>query len=153
MGEKYSGNGSAAIGTALAILNLFRTAAAPTSRARIFEILVGCSAAPADAATNFAINRTTAIGTEGSGFTPVNLDPVGPAAASDFGVGVFSVEPTKPANAVLLAFALNQRATFRWIAAPGCELILPATQFYGACLQSVASTVVTAHNGCILFEE
>jgi hypothetical protein len=153
MGERYSGYGSCAVGTTKALLNLFRAAATPTSRAKIYELLVGCSANPADAATLFQLNRTSAVGTEAAGFTPVALDPGGPASASDFGVGAFSAEPTKTANAVLLSISLNQRASFRWIAAPGCELVLPATQNNGACLQSVASTVVTAHDACMYFEE
>jgi len=151
--EKYSGQGSCAIGTAKAILNLFRAAATPTSRAKIYDLVVGSVATPADAATKFSINRTTAVGTEAAGFTPVNLDPDGPASASDFGVGAFSAEPTKTANAELLVFSMNQRATFRWVAAPGSELVLPATQNYGACLQSVSSTVTTAHEATVFFEE
>ncbi len=151
--ERYHGHGSVAVGTAKGLLNLFRSAATPTSRAKICELNVGCVAAPADAATQFAVIRTTAAGTEGSGFTPVNLDPGGPVSTSDFGVGVFSVEPTKTGSSELLVFSVNQRATFRWVAAPGGELILPATQNNGACLQSVSSTVVTAHEASILFEE
>lgn len=153
MGERYHGVGSAAVGTTKAILNLFRSPATPTSRAKIYDILVGCAATPADLATRFRVGRTTAVGTEGSGFTPVNLDPGGPVSQSDFGVGAFSVEPTKTANADLLGFSINQRATFRWIAAPGGELILPATQNAGACLESVASGGTTAHEACIFFEE
>lgn len=151
--ERYHGHGSCVIGTAKAILNLFRSAATPTSRARIYEVIVGCSQTPADAATRFNIVRTTAVGTEGDGFTPVNLDPGGPASQSDFGRGAFSAEPTKTANSELLTISVNQRATVRWIAAPDRELVLPATQNYGACLQSASSTVTTAHDGTMFFEE
>jgi hypothetical protein len=151
--ERFFGEGSVAVGSAKSLLNLFRTAATPSSRARIYEVLCGCVASPADAATRFAIQRTTAIGTEGSGFTPVNLDPTGPASASDFGVGVFAGEPTKTANAYLLQWSMNQRATFRWIAAPRAELILPATQNAGASFESVSSTVSTAHEAAMFFEE
>jgi len=153
MSERYHGHGSCAVGTTKGILNLFRTAATPTSRARIYDILLGCKTTPADAATQFTVVRTTAVGTENDGFTPVNLDPAGPAAASDFGRGAFSAEPTKTANSELLALSMNQRASVRWVAAPGGELILPATQNNGACLQSAASTVTTAHEASIFFEE
>lgn len=153
MGEKYHGHGSCAVGAAKGILNLHTVVAAPTHRARIYEVIVGCVAVPADAATKFGIIRTTAIGTEGAGFTPVPLDSAAPAATFDFGVGVFAVEPTKTANSELLVFSMNQRATFRWVAAPGSELILPATQNNGACLQSISSTVATAHEGAIYYEE
>jgi hypothetical protein len=153
MSERFSGFGSCAIGTDKAILNLFRSVATPTSRARIFDILIGCKATPADAASQFAIQRTTAVGTEGSGYSPVNLDPDGPSSQSDFGVGVFSAEPTKTSAKELLALSMNQRATVRWVASPGGELVLPATQNNGACLNCVGSTVTTAHEGTIFFEE
>jgi len=151
--ERYHGHGAAAVGTAKAILNLFRSAASPTSRARIFEFNVGCVATPADLATRFSIIRTTAVGTEDAGFTPVNLDPGGPASQSDFGVGFTGGEPTKTANSELYTFSLNQRATFRWVAAPDCELVLPATQNNGAALQSVSSGGTTQHEATILFLE
>ena len=153
MSEKFHGHGSAAVGTAKGILNLFRTAATPTSRAKIYELNVGSVAAPADAATQFGVIRTTAVGIEDAGFTPVNLDPDGPPAVSDFGVGFTGGEPGKTANSELLVFSVNQRATFQWRAMPGCELVLPATQNNGACLQSISSTVVTAHEASIFFEE
>ncbi len=153
MGERYHGHGSCAVGAAKGILNLHVVDATPTHRARIYEVIVGCVAAPADAATKFAIIRTTAFGTEGAGFTPVKLDPASPDPTYDFGVGVFGAEPTKTASKELLLFSMNQRATFRWVAAPGAELVLPATQNNGACLQSVSSTVATAHEGAIYYEE
>jgi len=151
--EKFHGHGSCAIGTDKAILNLFRAAASPTSRAKLYDLLIGCKTTPADLASQFCLQRTSAVGTEGSGFTPVPLDPDGPASASDFGVGVFSAEPTKTANKELLAISMNQRASVRWVAAPGGELIIPATQNNGICLNSALSTGTTAHEGSIFFEE
>jgi hypothetical protein len=132
---------------------LFKSAASPVARARIYEAIFGCKATPADAATDFRLVRTTAVGTEGSGYVPTNIDSGGGTSECDFGVGVFSVEPTKTANADLLRFSLNQRATFRWVAAPGSELVLPATQNNGACAESVSSTVTTAHEATMYFEE
>jgi len=151
--ERYSGHNECAVGTDKAILNLFQSAATPTRRPRIYEVGVSCNATPADLATDFVVQRTTAVGTEDAGFTPLPLDPGGPAAQSDFGCGAFSAEPTKTANSELLRFALNQRATFRWVAAPGGELMLPATQNNGACLNAESSGGTAAHIGCIFFEE
>jgi hypothetical protein len=153
MSERFHGQGSVAVGSDKALLNLFRSAATPTSRAKIFDIIIGCGLTPADAASLFQVQRTTAVGTEGGGFTPVNVDPDGPASQSDFGVGAFTGEPTKTANAFLLQIPLNQRATHRWVAFPGGELILPATQNNGACLKSASSTVTTAHDVTMFFEE
>lgn len=154
MAEKYSCfAGGVASGTDKTILTVFDPAATPTKRAKIYEILVGSVATPADQAAKFYVGRTTAVGTEGSGFTPVNIDGAGPAGECDAGVGVFSAEPTYTASKQLLVFSLNQRATFRWVAAPGSELMLIATQNYGAGLKTSSSTSTQAYEACILFEE
>ena len=144
---------SVASGTDKTIINLFNPTATPTNRGRICDVVVGSVATPADQAADFLLNRTTAVGTEGSGLVPNNLDPAGPAGAYDSGLGVFSVEPTYTAAKQLLAFQLNQRATFRWVAAPGYELIMAATQNNGAGLKTITSTSTQAHGATILFEE
>lgn len=154
MAERFSTHAQGvASGTDKALINLFNPAATPTSRGRIYDILVGSVATPADQAAKFAVHRTTGVGTEGSGFVPNNLDPAGPAGAYDSGIGAFSVQPTETASKQLLVFSLNQRATFRWVASPGGELILAATQNNGADLKTVSSTSTQAHEATILFEE
>jgi hypothetical protein len=152
--EKFSTScAGVASGTNKALINIFDPAATPTRRAAIFDIMVGSVATPADQAAAFAVHRTTAVGTEGAGFTPNNLDPAGPAGACDSGIGAFSAEPTETANKQLLRWSLNQRATFRWVAAPGSELVLLATQNAGADLKTVSSTSTQAHEATILFFE
>lgn len=152
--EKFSTNvASVASGTDKTLLTLFNPAAAPTGRARIFYVNVGSVATPGDQAANFLLNRITALGTEGSGLVPNNLDPGGPAGAYDSGLGVFSGEPTYTAAKQLLAFQLNQRGTFQFYANQGCELIMAATQNNGAGLKTSTSTSTQAHGACIMFEE
>lgn len=154
MAEKFSAFAAGvASGTNKTIWNLFTAVAVPTARGRIGEILVGSVATPADQAAKFSVGRTTAVQTEGSGFTPVNLDPGGPAGGYDLGVGVYSVEPTYTASKELLVFSLNQRATFRWVANPGYELILTATVSCGAGLRTASSTSTQAYESTVLFEE
>lgn len=151
MADRYSGiSGSVAVGTNKALLNLISAA---TVRPHLYDLIAGCVATPADAATNFQVVRTTAIGTEGSGFTPTKLDPGSPASLCDIGQGVFSAEPTKTANSAILSFSMNQRATFRWVAAPGGELIAPATAGNGLAVESLSSTVATAHEATIHWNE
>lgn len=151
--ECFTGHGEAAVGTNKTILNLFASPATPTNRARVYNIIVGCDATPADQATDLQFGRTTAVGTEGSGFTPVNLDNGGPAGNYDFGVA-HSAEPTYTANKELLRFSLNQRATFSWSAlAKEYELLLIATQNSGAGLKSTSSTGTPTCQGCIYFCE
>jgi hypothetical protein len=144
---------SVATGTDKTLINLFNPAATPVCRGRIFGVEVGSVTTPADQAADFLINRTTAVGTEGSGLVPNNLDPAGPAGAYDSGLGVFTGEPTYTAAKQLLAFQANQRASYRWQAAPGCELMMTATQNNGAGIKSVTSSSTQAHGACLFFYE
>jgi len=150
MARRYFGHGSAAVGTDLHIINLISAA---TIRPAIYDLVAGCVATPADGATAFEVVRTTAVGTEASGFTPTALDPANPASLADIGVGVYSVEPTVTANSEILKFSVNQRATFRWVAAPGGELVAPATASNGLGTRSSSSTGTTAHEVMIHWEE
>lgn len=154
MSEKFATRvASVASGTNKTLLTLFHSAATPTNRGRLCYLNVGSAATPADQAADFLLNRLTAVGTEGSGLVPNNTDPGGPAGDFDSGLGVFSGEPTYTAAKQLLAFQLNQRATFQWYANPGFELYMTATQNNGAGLQTVTSTSTQAHGATVLFEE
>ncbi|TXH51848.1 MAG: hypothetical protein E6Q97_17360 [Desulfurellales bacterium] len=154
MAERFSTHcQGVASGTDKTLINIFNPAATPTKRGRIYDIMVGSVATPADQAAKFLVGRTTANQTEGAGYVPNNLDPAGPAGEYDSGVGVYSVEPTYTASKELLAFSVNQRATFRWVAAPGSELLMAATQNYGAGLKTKSSTSTQAYEATILFEE
>jgi hypothetical protein len=146
---RYTGFGSAAVGTNKTILNLISAA---TIRPELYDLVVGCEATPADGATNFVVGRTTAVGSEGSGFTPNALDPDDAAARADFGVA-HSSEPTYTSNKELLSLSLNQRNTFRWVAAPGSGLRAPATANNGLGFKSTSSTVTAAHEAMMLYEE
>jgi hypothetical protein len=154
MAERYSTSVSGvASGTDKTILNVYNQAATPTHRLSIFDIVVGSVATPADQAAKFYVARTTALGTPSGTYTPNNLDPAGPAGEGMSGQGVYSVEPTYTANKELLVFSLNQRATFRWVASPDCELKTTATQNNGAGLKSKSSTSTQAYEATILFLE
>lgn len=149
MTRRYNTNGTAASGTNKTNITMVSAA---TIRPEIYDILLGAVATPADQAARFLAGRFTAAGTAGTSFTPVALEPADPAslAASGF---AHSGEPTYTANANLLQISLNQRATFRWIAAPGSELRAPATAANGIGLYSLSSTSTQAYEGCLLFQE
>lgn len=153
MPDKFTTSCAAvASGANKALINIFNPVATPLTRGRIYDIMVGSVATPADQAAAFAVHRTTAVGTEASGFTPNNLDGAGPAGEYDSGIGAFTAQPTETANKQLLRWSLNQRATFRWVAAPGSELVMTATQNHGADLKTVSSTSTQAHEATVLFE-
>ena len=126
MSKRYAGYCTAATAVDVTFMTLHHSTVT-TVRPRLYELVIGAPSTPADQYVEWKIKRATALGTEGGGFTPVPLDPSDVAAIADYGIAVFSAEPTYTANAELLAFGLNTRATFRWVAAPDCELIVPAT--------------------------
>ena len=150
MGRRYTGNGAAASGSNKTALNLISAA---TIRPALYDLVIGSVATPADAAVKWHVQRTTAVGSEGSGFTPIALDPGDPASLADYAVA-HSSEPTYTSNAVLLQISMNQRNTFGWVAAPGGELIAPATANNGrGCKTSAGSTGTTAYEVVMFHEE
>ena len=154
MSEKFATEvATVATGTDKTAINLFHSAATPTNRGRICDLVVGGAGTPGDNSATFYVGRTTAVGTEGSGLVPNNLDSGGPAGDFDSGLGVFSGEPTYTAAKQFLRFALNHRATFRWVAYPGFEWIMTATQNNGAGIKSSTSSSTQAYSHAILFEE
>lgn len=132
------------------LVNLFGSAAV---RPKIYDLTLGSDATPADNAAEYTLQRTTAVGTEGTGFTPVPLDSLTSASVSDSGWN-HSAEPTYTANLILLEWGQNQRATYRWVAAPGGELIAiaAANNGIGLLVVTVAGSAVNT-NITIHFEE
>ena len=130
----------------------FVITSAATVRPAIYDILIGSSATPADNSFLIRLKRFTAAGTT-TAFTPVALDPADPAALTAAGFNA-TVEPTYTANAFLLDIPGNQRASIRWIAAPGGELRMPSTAAngIGGFSQTVGGSAV-AMNYTVHFEE
>src|SRR3990170_2646379 len=94
-------------------------------RPRIYDLIFSHGSTPADNVIRWQVPRITASGTSNAAVTEVALDPGAPAADS-IALEEYTVAPTVTANTEVLDFDLNQRATFRWVAAPGGELLLPA---------------------------
>lgn len=143
---RYSVDGQDTNTAATTILGVTGSAAI---RTKIYDMTVGSDATPADNAAEYVLQRNTAAGTV-TAVTPQALDPLTSAAVTTAGEA-HSVEPTYTANAILLQWAQNQRATYRWVAAPGGELIAAATAANGIGLQvigiagSAVNTNVTLH--------
>ena len=119
-------------------------------RLRIYDLTFGSEATPADAAILWTVRRCSAAGTS-TGVTPQNLDPASATTEYDAGEN-HTIEPTFTAGAILLNIPLNQRATYRWVAAPGGELVMPATPSNGAGIEtdtiSTGTPIITATSHC-----
>ena len=115
-------------------------------RFEIYDLVVGSEAAAADNPFLYVLQRCTTAGTS-TAVVPQALDPADAATEMDAGEN-HSAEPTYTAAAILLEIALNQRATFRWIATEGGRLIAPATASngIGIATPTSAAVVITAQS-------
>lgn len=126
-------------------------AAANMRRAKVYDWTLGCGAAPADNTFIHVMQRCTTAGT-GASLTPNSLDPADTLASTIVAKDTITVDATLTAGAFHARKALNQRATFRWVAAPYGEIIIPATASNGLCFGlSAAST--TSFDYDVSFEE
>lgn len=132
---------------------LLLTAAASTPRrGRISDLTFGCDASPADNSFVIIGQRCTTAGT-GAALTPNATDPADPIAATIVATGTVTADPTLTASAfVFPGFAMNQRASFRWVAVPGFELIIPATASNGIAFGVGTATTTSFQYGAMFSE-
>lgn len=124
------------------------TVTATLIRPAIYDVIVGTTGTPADNAMRYGVQRFTVAGTT-TAKTANALDPGDVASLATCGVDA-SIEPTKTAAAILVDIAANQRASFRWVAAPDGELKGPATNANGLAITSLSpaytgATFATCH--------
>lgn len=130
---------------------LINAAAASPSRIKVFDYSIGCNATPADLSFTWIVQRSTTAGT-GSALTPNATDPADTLAAIAVCKDTVTADPTLTAAAFLWGVPLNQKASFRWVASPGDEIVIPATANAGIMIGlSAAST--TTFGGSASFEE
>ena len=123
-------------------ITALNAATASLRRARIQDILVGAREAPnaTDCPIMYEAVRTTTSGTS-TAATPSPYD-LANAASDTVGFVNATIEPTTAA--VLLTMALNQRASQRWVAAPGSELYIPATNLSGIAVRAWSPNYASA---------
>ena len=150
---RYSASGSQNLPASLTPITALTIAAQSTAHRNIFyDIVVANMGAPADLVTLHTIQRITAVGTAGSAVTPALLDLSDRASQSAVGEN-HSGEPTYTSNTELLELPLNHRATFRWVAAPGGEIITPATNNSGIGAKAYHASATTEWRVGCMWEE
>jgi hypothetical protein len=152
MARNYSVNGNA-VNTQSSTLPLVTLISSANIRPRIYDMTFGSAATPADNAARYILQRSTSPGTPGSSITPQALDPGDPVALATSGLAAFSVGPTLTANALLLQFGINQRASWRWAPKDGKEIVLPAATGNGIAILPVQVTSAFDQAFSIQFEE
>lgn len=111
------------------LLDLVASSGTSLQRFKCHEFVFGTDGTPADNAMTFDVSRCTDEGT-GTTVTPNKLDPAD-GAFLGLGKANHTVEPTVTATSSLWGAGMNQRATHRWVAFPGQEIVVPATNLAG----------------------
>lgn len=144
----YSAGHQTASGTDLTILALESAAAV---RGRIYEFILGSDATPGDQATEFNVLRHTTAGISPTNVVEEKLDGDYVAPSCTVAGGTMT-EPVY-ATGELMNFALNQRATFRWVAAPDRRLVTTVGTANGIGIRSIAATGAYNVNCTISWDE
>lgn len=148
---KYAIDGQDTNTAATTIISVSADATRPR-RSKIYDVLIGSDATPADNAAEYNLQRISNPQTS-TAITPQALDPADAATETDAGEA-HTIEPTYTSNAVMLNIMSNQRATVRWVSAPGGEIVIPATASNGLGLVVVTVAGSAVNTGCqIYFEE
>ena len=122
---KYKSSGSQTLTDSIVTALAIGSNAGTVQRNWIHEYTIANVGTPADLVTLHTVQRTTAIGTQ-TAVTPTVMDFADRAAQADVGEN-HTGEPTYTAAEELDEVPLNNRALYRWVAAPGWEIVCPAT--------------------------
>lgn len=120
MGDRYAATGAQDVTTATPGDTSLSIQGQTTTRSAVYDFIITTGGTPADNAIVWLVQRHTEDGTN-TGVTPAELDLAGPASLVTAGEN-HTIEPTYTASGELFHQIINQRATFRWVAAPGGEL-------------------------------
>ena len=145
-------NAGAQQAVAAAYKSLITLAAGATpKRIKLYDLLIGTNGTPADNFMEWDISRVTAAGT-GTALTPNVLDAADSAALAS-SLANLTAEPTVTAASSLFYVGVNQRASYRWVAAPGSELVAPATTASGFAIRTRSGGYTGTATAEALFQE
>lgn len=133
-----------------ALIGLTGANSAPR-RIKIYDVLIGTNGTPADNFVEWDISRVTAASTTTSA-TPQPLDQADATSLTTTTVNS-STFGTITANSNCFYVGVNQRASYRWVAAPGSELVSPATSSAGFQLRARSGAYTGTATGTLLFQE
>ncbi len=135
---------------------LIRSVAGATlpRRGKLYDILVGTAGTPADNAMEFQVARCTTGTTNVAGGTLTTVQPLDPADAAAIAVTVINASQTPTISAVNVWYiGMNQRASYRWVCAPGSEIVWPATTSNGLTLDGKSAAYTGSMSGTYMFQE
>ncbi len=131
--NKYGVTMEAAAGAATEEIGDLSVTTTIPRRIGVYDFILGSEDTPTDIANEWIIQRHTDhnAGRNGSAILPKPLDPGDPVAQADAGQGTYTIAVSVTTAEELIDMGLNLRATFRWVAAPDGEMIVPATDNNG----------------------
>ena len=142
--KKYAGNITGVSNAQSSTVPMWTlTTVNPATRPHLYDYISGNVAAPADQAALFQLQRSAAPASNSTVVAGIALD-FSEVATSNSVVTAYITLPALTAGAFLLAVAQNQRATFRWVAAPDGEIMVPATANSGVANMPITSTATVA---------
>lgn len=120
-------------------------------RGKIYDVLIGTNGVPADNYMEFSIGALTSPSTS-SLVVANSLDQADAVAASGT-IANSTTEGTFASSGERFYVGINQRASYRWVAAPGSEIVWPATSSAGFALRARSGGYTGTATGQMLFEE
>ena len=134
-------------------------------RGKLYDILIGTNATPADNYLEYDVTRIT-LGTTPAGTTTLGISSI----SSNFGldpadsngcVNWLQINSTAEvgitATTEVWYVGINQRASYRWVAAPGSEIVWPAvssaTASGGLALRARSGSFANTVTGNVFFQE
>ena len=141
MAARYTASGSQTLTTSATTALEIHAVTASLRRAFISEFVIANVGTPADNVVLHTAMRTTAAGTA-TAVTPTRLDLADSESDTVAGEN-HSGEPTYTATEEVFEIGLNTRATFRWVSAPGYEIVIPATNVAGVGWRSLHASAPT----------
>lgn len=162
MGSKVATSnslGGAQFGVASAyhtLVNVYASSTTSLRRGKVYDLLVGTNGTPADNAMEWDVSRFSATAVLTA--TAVTPNPLDPADGAFLGVSTANAttENTYVNNgtgASVFYVGVNQRASYRWVAAPGSELVYPATALAGLGLRTKSTAYTGNATGQLYVEE
>lgn len=132
----------------------------PLKRGKIYDILVGTNGTPADNFMQFDLSRLSAVGSTGIAYagalssvsSGISLDPAEGLAGAYYVVNS-SAETNLTYTNSLWNVGVNQRASYRWVAAPGSEFLYPAVSSAGLGLRALSVAYTGTVTGTVLNQE
>lgn len=119
-------------------------------RGKVYDLLIGTNGTPADNAVEWDISRVTTASTA-TVITPQPLDMADSAALSVCTANSSTMGTISLQN--LFYAGINQRASYRWVAAPGSELVWPATSSAGMQLRARSPGYTSTVTGSWYWQE